>query len=272
MFLCVVNDRTAWVEAQRAREAAAAAERERDLAQSASQAKTQLLARVSHELRTPLNAVIGFSQLLLMRDEQLPVETRGKVGLIEEAGQHLLALVDEVLQINRAEAGQMLLDLQAVSLQEQARQVLALQQPMAEMMDLQIRLQPPAADAPEVMALADPRRVREVLTNLVSNGIKYNRPGGWLQLQTGHDTHKAWVAVVDSGIGMTGQQLAHLFEPFNRLGAERLPVVGHGLGLSIARTLAQAMGGALQVSSRPGEGSRFVLELPRWDRPSPPGG
>ena len=114
--------------------------------------------------------------------------------------------------------------------------------------------------------MADPRRVREVLANLVSNGIKYNRPGGWLNLQTGHDAHKVWLAVGDSGIGMTPLQLAHLFEPFNRLGAERLAVVGHGLGLSIARTLTQAMGGALRVSSQPGEGSRFVLELPRWDR------
>jgi signal transduction histidine kinase len=268
MYLCVLNDRTARVEAHRASEAAAMAEHQRDLAQSASLAKTQMLSRVSHELRTPLNAVIGFSQLLLMRHDNLPDDSRRHVALIQEAGQHLLALVDEVLQSNRAEAGQLLLDLQAVSLQEQARQVLALQQPMAALMDLQLHLAPPADDAAEVMALADPRRVREVLTNLVSNGIKYNRLGGWLRLQTGHDGHKAWVSVVDSGIGMTEKQLAHLFEPFNRLGAERLPVVGHGLGLSIARTVAQAMGGALQVSSRPGEGSRFVLELPRWDRPA----
>ncbi len=277
LYLCVLNDRTAWVEAQRAREAAAMAEHQRDLAQSASQAKTQLLSRVSHELRTPLNAVIGFSQLLLMRDEALPDDGRRQVALIQEAGQHLLALVDEVLQINRAEAGQMLLDTQAVSLREQARQVLALQQPAAAPLGLTLTLDDTAAEgqaagaagAPEVLALADPRRVREVLTNLVSNAIKYNRSGGWLRLQPGHDAHKVWLAVSDSGIGMSHQQLAHLFEPFNRLGADRLPVAGHGLGLSIARTLAHAMGGTLQVSSTPGIGSRFVLELPRWDAPLP---
>ena len=266
LYLCVLNDRTAWVEAQHAREAKALAEHERDLAQTASQAKTQLLSRVSHELRTPLNAVLGFSQLLLMRTDGLPPEGRQQVALIQEAGQHLLALVDEVLQINRAEAGQMLLDTQAVSLREQARQVLALQQPMAERMGLQLVLDDAA---PDVLALADPRRVREVLTNLVSNGIKYNRPGGSLHLQTGHDAHRVWLAVVDTGIGMTPQQMAHLFEPFNRLGAERLPVVGHGLGLSIARTLTHAMGGTLTVHSLPGEGSRFVLDLPRWDAAGP---
>lgn len=275
LFLCVLNDRTAWVEAQRARDAVAMAEHQRDLAQSASQAKTQLLSRVSHELRTPLNAVIGFSQLLLMRHENLPDEGRRQVALIQEAGQHLLALVDEVLQINRAEAGQMLLDTQAVSLTDQARQVLALQQPMAEALGLQCALDlpddgPPHAALPEVLALADPRRVREVLTNLVSNAIKYNRQGGWLRLEHGHDARTVWLSVSDSGIGMTTQQLAHLFEPFNRLGADRLPVVGHGLGLSIARTLTHAMGGTLCVQSTPGEGSRFVLELPRWDAPTHP--
>ena len=273
LYLCVLNDRTAWVEAQRAREAADIAEHQRDLAQSASQAKTQLLSRVSHELRTPLNAVIGFSQLLLMRNENLPDEGRRQVALIQEAGQHLLALVDEVLQINRAEAGHMLLDTQAVSLMDQAHQVLALQQPMAAALGLQCTLDRGDASASEaeVLALGDPRRVREVLTNLVSNAIKYNRNGGWVRLQHGHDAHHVWLTVVDGGIGMTQQQQAHLFEPFNRLGADRLPVVGHGLGLSIARTLTHAMGGTLRVQSVPGEGSRFTLELPRWDIPQPHG-
>ncbi|GCL64591.1 sensor histidine kinase [Pseudaquabacterium pictum] len=270
LYLCVLNDRTAWVEAQRARESAALAEHQRDLAQSASQAKTQLLSRVSHELRTPLNAVIGFSQVLLLRHGELPDDSRRQVALIQEAGQHLLALVDEVLQINRAEAGHMLLDTQAVSLMDQARQVLALQQPMVDDLGLQCTLDGPATGQPELMALADPRRVREVLTNLLSNAIKYNRHGGWVRLLHGHDAHHVWLAVSDSGIGMTSQQLAHLFEPFNRLGADRLPVVGHGLGLSIARTLTHAMGGTLQVESVPGEGSRFRLVLPRWDAPPRP--
>lgn len=270
LYLCVLNDRTAWVEAQRAREAAAMAEHQRDLAQSASQAKSQMLARVSHELRTPLNAVIGFSQLLALRHPELPGESCRQLALIQEAGQHLLDLVDEVLQINRAEAGQMLLDTQAVSLMDLAAQVLALQQPMAQRLDLQCTLGRPDALQPEVLALADPRRTREVLTNLVSNAIKYNRHGGWVQLRHGHDDRHAWLDVIDGGIGMSDQQLKHLFEPFNRLGADRLPVGGHGLGLSIARALTQAMGGSLQVRSAPGDGSCFTLALPRWDLQAPP--
>jgi signal transduction histidine kinase len=249
MYLCVLNDRTARVEAQRARELAETAEHQRDLAQSASRAKTQLLSRVSHELRTPLNAVIGFSNLLLIEPVTLDADSQRKVRHIRDAGQHLLALVDEVLEINRAEAGQLGLAHQPVNLTGLVHEVLTMQVELAE------NSTPP-------VALADPRRVREVLNNLVVNAIKYNRPGGWLRLRLGADERHAWVEVSDSGIGMSSEQLAHLFEPFNRLGAERLAVAGHGLGLSIARTLTQAMGGTLRVASSPGEGSCFTLHLP----------
>jgi len=259
-YLCVFNDRTARVEAQRAREAVDAAEYQRDLAQSASRAKTQMLSRVSHELRTPLNAVIGFSHLLLMHPGRLDADSQRKIRHIGDAGQHLLALVDEVLQINRAEAGQLELTMAPVDLRSLAGEVLALQEPMAQSLQLSLQLQ---AGGEGVMALADARRAREVLTNLVANAVKYNRPGGWVRVDVGGDARQAWVTVSDGGIGMSDEQLAHLFEPFNRLGADRLAVAGHGLGLSIARTLTQAMGGTLEASARPGEGSRFVLQLPR---------
>ncbi len=269
VYLCVLNDRTAWVEAQRAREAAALAEHQRDLAQSSSLAKTQLLARVSHELRTPLNAVIGFSQLLLFGKTTLTDQDQRYIGLIQEAGKHLLSLVDEVLEINKAEGGHLALEPQGVSLMEQARMVLALQQPMAETASLRCEVESAMAGQPEALALADPRRVREVLTNLVSNAIKYNRAGGSVRLTHCQDERMVWLAVVDTGIGMSEQQLSHLFEPFNRLGADRSSVGGHGLGLSIARTVTQAMGGQLTVQSTPGEGSSFVLTLPRWDAAAP---
>ena len=140
LFMCVLNDRTARVEAQRAKELAQAAEHERDLAESANQAKTELLSRVSHELRTPLNAVIGFSQLLLMsRDEPLDAASARKVQHICDAGKHLLALVDEVLQINRTAAGQLPLDMQAVPLVALGRQVLELHEPLADPLVLAAR-------------------------------------------------------------------------------------------------------------------------------------
>ncbi|MBT9486302.1 MAG: PAS domain-containing sensor histidine kinase [Rubrivivax sp.] len=260
-FLCVFSDRTTRVEAQRAREMAQAAEHQRDRALSASQAKTQLLSRVSHELRTPLNAVLGFSQLLLAQAEPLAAQSRERIGYIRRAGEHLLALVDEVLEINQAESGQLKLDTSPVALATLIQEVLNLQQPAAQRQDVALRFEPETG--PPAVALADARRVREVLNNLVSNGIKYNVRGGWLQLRTGADAQQVWVAVVDGGIGMTAAQLEHLFEPFNRLGAERLHIQGHGLGLSIARGLAQAMGGTLEISSEPGTGTCCTLRLPR---------
>jgi PAS domain S-box-containing protein len=262
-FLCVFNDRTARVEAQRAREKALAAEHQRDLALSASQAKTQLLSRVSHELRTPLNAVLGFSQLLLTRPDSMDEASRVQVGHIRRAGEHLLSLVDEVLQINLAESGFLSLALHPVALDAVAQEVLALQQPSAAPLALSLRLDTTTGAEPSVQALGDARRVREVLVNLVSNAIKYNVPGGWVRVRVGSDAERAWVEVSDGGIGMNPEQLEHLFEPFNRLGAERLSVQGHGLGMSIARALVQAMGGTLTVLSQQGSGTRCTVSMPR---------
>ena len=262
-FLCVFNDRTARVEALRAREKALAAEHQRDLALSASQAKTQLLSRVSHELRTPLNAVLGFSQLLLTRAGGLDEASRVQVGHIRRAGEHLLSLVDEVLQINLAESGFLSLALHPVALDAVAQEVLALQQPSATPLALTLQLDTTTGAEPSVQALGDARRVREVLVNLVSNAIKYNVPGGWVRVRVGSDAERAWVEVSDGGIGMNPEQLEHLFEPFNRLGAERLSVQGHGLGMSIARALVQAMGGTLTVLSQQGSGTRCTVSMPR---------
>jgi signal transduction histidine kinase len=268
VYLCVLNDRTARVEAQRAGEAAAAAEHRRDLAESANRTKSELLSRVSHELRTPLNAVIGFSHLLLMNPHlAADPESQRRLTHIRDAGQHLLALVDEVLQINRTEAGHLPLQIEAVPVTDLARGVLELHQPMADPLALTLTLDAPPAE-PDLCVLADARRLREVLINLVSNAIKYNRIGGWVRLTIETIGAGVRISVDDNGIGMTEAQLAHLFEPFNRLGADRLKVAGHGLGLSIARALSEAMGGSLRVSSQQGSGSSFVLELTRAATPA----
>ena len=261
MFLCVINDRTARVEGQRAREAATRAEFERDAAQAASRSKTQLLSRVSHELRTPLNAVIGFSHLLQTAPDALAPGDLARVGHILDAGRHLLALVDDILQINQAENGALTLKLQPVGLTALTRRVLALQQPAIDAQGLSASLiVMPGTDD---QVLADEKRVHEVLDNLLSNAIKYNRPGGWINLRIGNDALHARVTVEDGGVGLNPEQMAHLFEPFNRLGADRSDVHGHGLGLSISRAIAHAMGGHLQASSQPGVGSSFELQLPR---------
>ncbi|MFY7942318.1 MAG: sensor histidine kinase [Burkholderiaceae bacterium] len=264
MTLCVFNDRTARVEAQRARELAAQAEHQRDLALSASNAKTLLLSRVSHELRTPLNAVLGFSQLMLMDPLKLDADSKRKVELIADAGKHLLALVNDVLEINQAESGQLALSREAINLRQLVCEVLALQEPMA--LAMKVTLTPPhsaiESETP-VQSFADARRLHQILTNLVSNAIKYNRIGGWVEVCIGVDADQPWIEVTDSGRGMTPEQLTHLFEPFNRLGAERLKIAGTGLGLSIARTMTELMGGTLTARSQPDEGTSFTLRLPR---------
>lgn len=263
LFLCIINNRTAEVEAQRAREAAAQAEMARDMAQAASDARARMLARVSHEFRTPLNAVLGFSDLLLTQPQHLATDAaRSFLQHIRDAGANLLVLVDEVLQINRTFSSPADQKLQPVDLLSIAQDVSTLMSLMAA--ERQVTMFIDALHEHATIAAGHPRRVREILINLLSNAIKYNRTPGWIRVTLGEDGESVWLSVADSGIGLTSEQLAHLFEPFNRLGAENAGSEGHGLGLCVARTLAEAMGGALTVESTPDVGSCFKLSLPRW--------
>jgi signal transduction histidine kinase len=262
-MLCLFHDRTAQIAAAEALEltARAKAEHERDLANAASRAKTQLLSRVSHELRTPLNAVIGFSELLLSGREPLSTEARFKLDHIRKAGQQLLSLVDDILQINMAEGGQLRHTPSRLDLWQLVTDVAQQLAPAAASAQVDLDTEPPM-DGAEVLAWADPKRTREILNNLVSNAVQYNHPGGWVRLVVTVDEQLVIVEVRDNGRGMDGEQLAHLFEPFNRLGAERTRVQGYGLGLTISRALAVAMGGDLTVQSQPGVGTSFFLTLP----------
>jgi len=264
-LLCLLHDRTTQMAAAEALEmtARAKAEHERDLATAATRAKTQLLSRVSHELRTPLNAVIGFSELLLSGRETLSTDARFKLQHIQKAGQQLLTLVDDILQINMAEGGQLRQTPSRLEVWHLVDDVVQQLGPSA--LTAQVALDAePSMDDLEVLAWADPERTREILNNLVSNAVKYNRPGGWVRLVVTHDDQLVIIEVRDNGQGMDGEQLSHVFEPFNRLGAEKTRVPGYGLGLTIARTLAAAMGGDLTVQSQQGVGSSFFLTLPAW--------
>jgi signal transduction histidine kinase/DNA-binding response OmpR family regulator len=234
--------------------------REAQAAKAGNQAKTEFLSRMSHDLRTPLNAVLGFSQLL-QTDTHPPLSEAQlrHVGYIRSAGEHLLAMISDLLNIARIEAGHALtLACVPLPLHTVLTQLLPLVQPMAQQVSLSVR---PGDHA--LCALAEGRALLQVLTNLTSNAIKYNRVGGQVEVWAEAVGERVALRVRDTGCGFTQAQQAQLFEPFNRLGAERSAVEGHGIGLVIVRQLVHAMQGEIALETHPGEGSTFTVWLLR---------
>jgi PAS domain S-box-containing protein len=231
--------------------------RAREHSEQASRAKSDFLSRMSHELRTPLTSVIGFSELLL-RDGLAP-DQELKLAQILKAGEHLLGLIDELLDIERVEAGTMTASPEAIQVGGLVRDALTLAGPQAAERDLTI-----AADLDECRdryVMADPQRLRQALLNLLSNAIKYNREGGEVRVSADAEADTLRINVADTGPGLTDEQLRRLFIPFDRLGAEEMGVEGSGLGLVVSQRLVELMGGRLSASSEAGAGSTFTIEL-----------
>ena len=248
--------------------AAEEARRALDAAQAASDAKTRFLSSISHELRTPLNAVLGFSGLLrLEAADRLTPGQLAQLDHVQQAGWHLLRLINDVLDLSRIEAGQFGIDASAVELAPLLDEAIQMSQPLAS--QGRIELAAGYRGAPRAWVLADPTRLRQVLLNLLSNGIKYNRADGRVDVRVSRREGHARIEVSDTGIGMSAEQLAHLFEPFNRLGRERQGFEGTGIGLSLTRQLMHLMGGEVHVDSSEGRGTRIALTLPLADAPSP---
>ena len=242
---------------RRAMEAALA---ERAAADRMAQVRSEFLARVSHELRTPLNGIIGFTQLLASDGaDNLTAGQRERLGVVAASGQHLLQLVDQVLDITSVESLQAGVDLGPVGLARCTNEALALVCNQAAAAGIALDCAPVANN---LTVIANGLRLRQVLVNLLSNAIKYNKPGGNAQLQVQAGTASVRLVVSDQGIGMTPQQQAELFQPFNRLGAQHTSIEGTGLGLVITRHLLTQMGSSLAVDSRAGVGSTFAFELP----------
>jgi PAS domain S-box-containing protein len=230
-----------------------------DSAERASRAKSEFLSRVSHELRTPLNAVLGFAQLMgLDREQPLVGAQRHRLDGVRQAGQALLALVDDVLDLSRIEQGVLKLRSEPLDLAALLRASIDSVQPLATARSVQIELGVPRG----VQVQGDAAALEQVLVNLLSNAIKYNRAGGrvgvTLQAAPPSSDHIV-LDISDDGEGLRQDQLAQLFQPFNRLGVERRRIAGTGLGLVIARGLAKAMGGDIRAQSTPGRGSRFSV-------------
>jgi signal transduction histidine kinase len=213
-----------------------------------------------------MNAVLGFGQLLELEPD-LPPRARGYVQALLRGGRHLLTLVDGVLDLARVEAGHIDLQPQALPLAPLLEDCRALLAPLAQQHDVHWPAAEVAADA---QAWADPTRLKQVLLNLLSNAIKYNRPQGSVQVSvTLPDTGRVAITVADTGPGIASERLSEMFQPFNRLGAERGPVAGSGIGLVITRQLVEHMQGRLEVQSTPGVGTRFTVELPQAPPPGP---
>jgi PAS domain S-box-containing protein len=238
-----------------------------EAAQRANAAKTEFLSRMSHELRTPLNAVLGFAQLMQI-DETQPVSDvqRARIAHIERAGAHLLAMINDVLDLSRIESGTMPLTPEPLAAAAVIEDALALVASQAHGAGIKLA---PFVGSRDAWVRADRVRLRQVLVNLLSNAVKYNRRGGLVHVRSERFGDEVAIGVTDTGIGLTPDQLAHLWEPFNRLGAERTSVEGTGIGLALSQRMVQMMDGRIEVQSQPGRGSSFTVHLPAADAPQP---
>jgi PAS domain S-box-containing protein len=223
----------------------------------ADRAKSQFLSRMSHELRTPLNSVLGFAQLLDMG--VLDERQRESVSQILAAGRHLLDLVDELLDLDRIERDQLDVDVEPVRVEGALREAFELVQPLALAKGIAVELHPGRAARSSVVA--DRRRLRQVLLNLLTNAIKFNRPNGSVTVTCRQSEGTVVLRVHDTGHGLRPDEIDRIFVPFERLRADELGIEGMGVGLALSKRLVEAMGGLIGVESEPGEGSTFWVVL-----------
>ena len=231
----------------------------RDEALKANQAKNAFLSSTSHELRTPLNSILGFTQLLELSD--LGPEDQESVQRILAAGRHLLGLINELIDVARIESGELSVSLEPVTVRALLGDVCQLMQPLADEREIDLQQQ---CTRPGLAVYADWQRLSQVMVNLISNAVKYNRQGGKIILTCQeHEDGEVAISVTDTGPGLSGVDLDRIFVPFERLSADQSDVEGTGIGLPLARALAQVMHGELRATSTVGQGSTFTVSLRR---------
>jgi signal transduction histidine kinase/ActR/RegA family two-component response regulator len=228
----------------------------------ADEAKSEFLSRMSHELRTPLNAVLGFGQLLQM--DALTEPQMENVAQILRSGHHLLGLINEVLDIAAIETGRVTLSVEPVELDEVIREAVTLIGIKASEMNVALVVE----NDPSCWVAGDRQRILQVLLNLFSNAVKYNREGGSVRAKVACDEDVSSIEVEDTGPGIPEEHLDRLFQPFDRLGMEATSVEGVGLGLSLSKVLLEAMGGSISVRSVVGKGTMFRVEVPTTSPPA----
>jgi len=236
-------------------------------AQTANRAKTEFLSRMSHELRTPMNSILGFAQLLeISQKEPLTDSQRDRVHQIVQGGQHLLDLINEILDLSRIEAGRLIISPEPVRVRDAMREVCELAKPLADPLDIKIEVRNELGG--DVYILADQQRLKQVLLNLLGNAVKYNRQGGRVVIDNERQPEgHLRIMVIDTGPGIPAGMLDKLFTPFERMGAEDSQVDGAGLGLALSKRLVELMGGKIGVESAVGQGSTFWVEFPITDDP-----
>lgn len=237
----------------------------REEADRANRAKSEFLSHMSHELRTPMNAVLGFAQIM-QYDDTLPESHVENVNEIIHAGNHLIELINEVLDLAKIESGSVGLSIEPVTLSSILNECLSLVQPMATQRGVTIRQMP----VPACAVRADRMRLKQALLNLVSNGVKYNCEDGTLTVSVTDIRGGDWVQirVSDTGRGLSPSDIERIFEPFERLAETAHIAEGTGIGLTITRRMVDMMGGSVNVESTPGSGSTFWIELPKEELPA----